>query len=266
MRELILNASLPCSGSEVFQVLLHQNPEIYGSTTSPLLDMLLGAGRMFATDEAKSMDSAILDSSYFGLCAAGTVGYYESVTDRPVICDKSRGWMQYYPLARSFMGTNPKLICMIRDPRQVMSSMEKTWRENMHKPLGIAEQGTTVLQRVQWLLGNMPVGLALSRIQDAIERGDAEHMLFIRYEDLCRDPESTMVQVYEYLDLPLFQHDFENIVKVLPEHDEAFGPFGKHKVDGSLREPTVDFPRILGARAAIEVRNSIPWFFERFGY
>jgi hypothetical protein len=40
---------------------------------------------------------------------------------------------------------------------------------------------------------------------------------------LCLYPESTMLKIYKYLDIPSFKHDFDNIEQVTKEDDEVYG-------------------------------------------
>ena len=54
MKSLFFNSSMPQAGSELIQVLMHQNPDIYASPTSPLLEFLFGARSNMELPEVKS--------------------------------------------------------------------------------------------------------------------------------------------------------------------------------------------------------------------
>jgi len=129
-KQFIFNSSLPRSGSELLQVILHQNPEIYGSPTSPLLGFLEGGRNHMSMPEIQSQPSELMRGALMSYCKAGMSGFYNSVTDRPIICDKSRGWMLEYEFLTEILGERPKMISMVRDLREVMVSQELKWRAN----------------------------------------------------------------------------------------------------------------------------------------
>ena len=127
-KEFIFNSSMPRSGSELLQVLLHQNPEIYGSPTSPLLGFCEGIKNHMEMSEVKSQPSELMRQAMLSSCRSTMDGFYEPITDRQTICDKSRGWMISYEWLTNIMGETPNMICMVRDLRAVIVSQELIWR------------------------------------------------------------------------------------------------------------------------------------------
>ena len=74
-----------------------------------------------------------------------------------------------------------------------------------------------------------------------------------------------MEVVYDYLELPNFKHDFDNIKKEVVENHEVHGPFGNHEIKPKLegpKEPRYD--EILGPEVSQNIVNSNPWFYNRF--
>ena len=51
------------------------------------------------------------------------------VRDRPVVIDKNRGWAHYFEWVAQWC-PGPKMICMVRDLRSVVASMERIYRAN----------------------------------------------------------------------------------------------------------------------------------------
>ena len=49
--------------------------------------------------------------------------------------------------------------------------------------------------------------------------GRQSQMHFIEYTDLMTNPAETMRRIYEFLDEPYFEHDFEQITNVHREND-----------------------------------------------
>lgn len=259
---------MPRSGSELLQVILHQNPEIYGSATSPILEYWYGARQNTEMPEVMSQPEDLMKSAFLGFCKGGMDGYYNTVTTRPIVCDKSRGWMYYQPWLKDVLGKTPKMICMVRDLREVVSSMEKVWRKTRHLPTGVDNpanmQGITVDQRVGHWLTSQPIGLALQRLYDADVQGYLDDIHIVRYEDLTSDPVWTMNEVYEYLELPVFEHDFNNVNKEVIENSRLFGPYGNHDVKPKVEPQAKKYNELLGRDVSESIVQSNLWYFNKF--
>lgn len=267
---LIFNSSLPRSGSELLQVLLHQNPRIYGSPTSPLLEYQFAARANMNLAEVKAQPAKLMADSFNVMCRYMSDGYYDPLTDRPIVCDKNRGWAHYYEWVEQW-NPDPKMICMVRDLRSIIASMERIFRKTRHLPVGTDDpaklQNMTTDQRARFWLSSFPVGLAMQRLADTYQRGLDRKMLMIRYEDLCCKPQETMNQVYEFIGEPQFQHDFDNIVKEVVEDDSHFGVYGSHSVAPKLRPAKpCDWSDVLPKEIAAQIKRDNAWYFETFNY
>jgi sulfotransferase len=270
MRKLIFNASMPRSGSELLQVLLHQNPSIYGSATSPLLEYQFAARGNYELPEVRSQNPKLMHEAFLGMCKGMAESYYAALTDRQVVVEKNRGWSHYYEWVAQW-NPDPKMVCMVRDLRSVIASMERIYRKNRHRPTGPDNpaqlQGMTVEQRVQHWLNTQPIGLALSRTLDLFQRDVAKNILFVRYEDLCTDPQKELDRVYEYIGEPSFQHDFENITKEVEEDDSHFGVYGQHSVAKTIRKFTPsDWSDVIPNQIAAGIHTGSLWFNQQFNY
>lgn len=270
MEKLIFNSSMPRSGSELLQCILHQNPRIYGSTTSPLLEYQFAARANYELPEVKSQDGETMQKAFISMCGGMAHSYYEAITDRPIVVDKNRGWTHYYEWVEQW-SPEPKMICMVRDLRSIIASMEKIYRDTRHTPQGVdlpaQMQNMTTEQRAAHWLNTQPVGLALSRTLDAFQRGISGKILFVRYEDLRANPQAEMARVYEYIGEPYFEHDFSNITKEVYEDDSHFGVFGRHNVKPTLTPvKPKSWQNVLSEPIAECVRNSARWYAETFNY
>jgi len=269
MEKLIFNTSMPRSGSELLQVILHQNPNIYGSATSPLLEYQFAARGNYNLPEVKSQDPELMLKGFINMCKGMADSYYAPITNRPIVCDKNRGWSHYYEWVDQW-NPNPKMICMVRDLRASIASMEKVYRKTRHLPVGtdnpVNLTNMTTGQRIQHWLNTQPIGLALLRTADSFQRGIDKKILFVRYEDLCMAPQETMNKVYEYIGIDPFTHDFNNLKKEVFEDDSHFGVYGNHQVATSLKAVKPDYNDVLGKDLANMIRNDHTWFFNAFGY
>lgn len=270
MKKFIFNSSMPRSGSELLQVILHQNPCIYGSATSPLLEYQFAARANYSLPEVKSQDPELMQKSFISMCKGMAESYYAPITERPIICDKNRGWSHYFEWVEQW-NPEPKMICMVRDLRSILASMERIYRKTRHLPVGTDNpaqmQNMTVEQRMRYWLTTQPIGLALQRTVDLYERKLADKVLFIRYEDLCRAPQETMNKVYTFIGEPIFTHAFDNLQKAVVEDDSHFGVYGSHAVAPKIRPAlTGDWQDVLSKDIAAKIKKDNNWYFDTFNY
>jgi sulfotransferase len=196
--------------------------------------------------------------------------YFNALTDKPYAVDKSRGWGVHYDLLEMIFGEEPKIICMVRDLRQILSSMEKKFRQNPDKYRPVENHanlsGTTTLKRALLALQGPPVGLALDRLLEVHQRGWAKKILFLRFEDLTAQPAATLQKVYQYLGVPEFKHSFEKVVQVTQEDDDVFGITGLHEIRPKVEPLQLDYLDVLGRDAVRHVQTQYAWYFQLFGY
>jgi sulfotransferase len=259
---------MPRSGSELLQVLLHQNPDIYGSTTSPLLEFQYAARSNYELPEVQSQNPELMREAFLEMCGGMADSYYAPITKRDHIVDKNRGWLHYYEWVSQWQ-PEPKMVCMVRDLRGILDSFERVFRANRHRPIGPDDpakiQNMTVEQRVHYWLNTQPVGLALQRLKDCYERKIDDKILFLRFEDLLEKPQDTLDVWYEFVGVPTHQHTFDTITKTVQENDRLFGPYGSHAIKPTL-EPLHDWSETYERKVCELIYESVPWYFEAFNY
>jgi sulfotransferase len=272
LNKVFFQSSMPRSGSTLFQNLMAQNPDFYATPTSGLLELVFGARANYTNSpEFKAQSSELMEFGFKEFCKQGMLGYYSAITDKKYVLDKSRGWGVYRPFLNEFY-PDPKIICLVRDLRSVVASYEKIYRKNplKHDPVrdDSTGRGTIVHKRVdEWMLPTSTIGRAVERIQEMIRLGHDDKILFVKYEDLCLNPEFEMKRVYEYLGVDFFQHDFESIEQVTQEDDEVYGLISDlHTIRKSLTMLPLDYKQILGQDICNWIYTNYQWYFEKFNY
>jgi sulfotransferase len=272
VEKIFFQSSMPRSGSTIFQNLLGQNPEFYTTPTSGVLELLFGARANYSTSpEFKAQDVTLMEKGFKEFCKQGMFGYYNAITDKKYVLDKSRGWGVYRPFLNEIY-PNPKVICLVRDLRSVVSSYEKIYRKNslQHDPIrsDATGKGTTVHKRVdEWMHPTNTIGRAVERIFEINRMGYSDKIHFIKYEDLCLYPERIMRNVYEYLETPHFEHDFDNIEQITKEDDSVYGlTKDLHTIKPKLELPNPDYHDVLGKDVCAWLHNTYKWYFDMFSY
>lgn len=270
VNRIFFQSSLPRSGSTLFQNIVGQNPEFYVTPTSGVLELLYGARANYTNSpEFKAQDTELMKKGFAGFCRAGIHGFFNGVTDKPYVLDKSRGWGVHYGFINGFY-PDPKVVCLVRDLRSVFASMEKKFRANQHKDSGLVDHakmaGTTTEKRIDIWAGSQPVGLAIERLGQIFKEGTNRRVLFVRYEDLTSNPVREMERVYEYFGLPVFAHDFDQVEQITKEDDEVYGIYGDHTIRKKIEPVTPDYKEVLGIAASNWVKTTYKWFYDEFKY
>jgi sulfotransferase len=269
--KIFFQSSMPRAGSTLLQNILAQNPHFHVTPTSGLLELVFGARLNYTNSaEFKAQDPVLMKKAFLAFSRAGMEAYCTALTDKPYVIDKSRGWGVHFDLLNMILGEEPKIICMVRDLRQILASLEKKFRQNPDKYRAVENHanltGTTTFKRAMLALQSPPVGLAIDRLVEVHQRGWNKKMLFLRFEDLTAQPAEALQKVYRYLGVPEFKHDFNEVAQVTQEDDQIFGIPGLHEIRPKVEPLASDYLDILGHDAVRFVQNQYGWYFKYFGY
>lgn len=177
--------------------------------------------------------------------------YYADI-EKPVIFDKSRGWLAYIEMAEHILDGNAKILVPVRDIRDVMASFEKLWRKTSKEgQVGVEKERYFDFQTIEgrakiWLEANQPIGLAFNRIKDALQRGFKDRLHFVHFEELTSDPAIALAKIYNFLNEDAFVHDFNNVKQVTWEDDSVHGFKGLHDIRTKVEPMKPQWPTVLG--------------------
>lgn len=264
MEKVFFQSSLPRAGSTMFQNIIGQNPDFYVTPTSGLLELFYAARSNYSgSPEFKAQDSQQMEKAWKGFCHDALFGFFNGLTDKKYALDKSRGWGIHYNFL-DFFYPDPKIVCMLRDPKDIFCSFEKKFRQNQHKDSGIVNHaqaiGTTTEKRMDtWSNPQQPIGMAFERLRQMTLEGIDKKILFVRYERLTENPDREMKRVYEYFGLPYFQHDFNNIEQITKEDDDVYGIYGDHIIKPKLMPAKSNAREVLGSGICEWIQTHYGW-------
>ncbi len=242
-------SGLPRSGSTLLANILAQNPEFHATGTSGIMDVMFATRNQW--NERVEFKAAPDYAAEIRVLRGILDSYFSNVT-KPVVFDKSRGWLSEIEMAEEVLGHKVKILVPVRDIRNVLSSFEKLWRKNApFNQSQLARENyfkfQTIEGRVEMYLAPMqPTGLAYNRIVDALNRGFADRMFLVDFDDLTNEPDKTMRQIYDFLGEPHFEHDFEHVEQVTFEDDAVHGIRDLHKIRQKVAPVTSDWSKIIG--------------------
>lgn len=269
--KIFFQCSLPRSGSTLLQNLMGQNPDIYVTPTSGLIELLYGARKNYTeVSEFKAeIDKESSKKAFLQFCNAGIHAYAKAKTEKPYFLDKGRAWAYYLDWVEMILPYKPKIICMVRDLRDVFSSLEKLFRRNPEQDYGFVTwqdlRNVTLAKRIDTFSTSIPLGIAIERLQHVFEIGNAHKILFIKYEDFCLRPDMEMARIYNYLEIPHFAHNFDNIIQITQEDDSIYY-MTDHKIRNRLDMKMSDSKQILGDAICDWIYQRYQWFYHEFKY
>lgn len=215
----------------------------------------------FKTDEFRTIPNPLDGEKLFlDYHRAGLTHAFDNLTDRPIIADKCRSWIGSIGLALQ-MFPDAKILIPVRDIRGVLSSMEKKFQQHPAFQMEMSQQDTQMIQtvegRVNFWLSRPPIGIAIERIHE-ITRLHKDKVHFVHFEKLTQSPASTMQDVWRYLGLDRYKHDFENVEQYTHEHELGW-PYGEHSIRREVRPVKSDWDTVLGSQLSAVINEKFNW-------
>ena len=253
-------AGLPRSGSTLITNILKQNPKVHGESVSSLSSIFGSINASWSSMETNQEYNNT--EAKVGVLKSVLQGYYSHI-DKPIIVDKDRGWIPLLPQVEAILDRKVKIIVCVRNPAEILTSFEKLRKENplfFTKADSSLREGSNIASRAYFYAGpEGPMGLSHRNIKDAITMGYLDRFLFIDYNRFCNSPKSQTKRIYEFLELPKFEHDFEKIVQTEVYNDLAIGLPNLHKIKPSLDRTTVNCVEYLGLDIYEQYNREIFW-------
>lgn len=213
-------SGLPRAGSTMVTQILKQNPDIHGEAVSSL-SSIFGTTHVNWNLYEQNKYNTVLQIKH-GVLKGILNGYYSHV-NKPNIIDNNVQWIQHIGLLENVLNTPIKMVCMVRNPAEILTSFEKLRKNNLHI-ISSADQNlretSTVASRAYFYAGPTGMlGLSHAHLKDAIVMGHKDKLLFVDYNRFCNSPRSQTKRIYEFLGIPEFDHNFKQLDKIqnLPE-------------------------------------------------
>ena len=268
-KTLIVNAGLPRAGTTLLQNILGQNPSIFPENNSGLRAIIHGGWMEYINypPVARSYNKDNLDKCLIKYHQEGIQGYLNELTEKPIIIDKDRDWVGQYRIFKKLI-PNFKVIYLVRDLRSIYSSFEKQYQKELFKNYNwpfTEGRGHTLKLRYENYTQLDLISYPLEILEDIFNGKYEKNICFIRYEDLCTFPKKTMENIYNYLNIDYFDHDFNNIKQITKEFDNNH-VFGDHNISNTLYPPIQNWEKFFDKDMLEDMYSKNSWFFNKFNY
>lgn len=235
MKKMHFLAGLPRSGSTLLTSILYQNPMIHTEGHSAL------CATMWATLQSLESDMhlrATRTPQTIQTIVSAIPKLYYVDNMRDVVLDKSFTWTLSgnIEMIKRFVTPNPKFIVMERPLNEIVDSfvrlMERSDSNGVFQSAVDVSNGGTLRERREKAITIEDGALAneLRAYKTAKEYPDQSLFYYVSYHDLVSDAEGTLDRIYNFLELPTYKHDLDNIINHHQENDKVWGLGGMHVV------------------------------------
>ena len=265
MKRFHFLAGLPRSGSTVLSSVLSQNPTLYASSNSALVELLVNVrNHLRITEQTRAFMQPTQEKD---VLLAIMEGMYQ-FTDAQYILDKSRAWPHpdNIKLLIDILPEEPKFVAAARDLPAVLASfimlIEAHPEAQSFVDKELAKRGLpfTTENRCAFLFSpDGTVWEAWHSLKMAFDAGYGRLFHIVEYDELTAHPEQSLEDIYRFLDIPLYKHNLAAITNKTPEDDNVYNLPGMHAVRPTLAKTSKDPAAVLGPELAARYA-SVPHF------
>jgi hypothetical protein len=212
-------SGIPYSGSTLLSAILNQNPQTHVSTTSGLVHSLIGLANTWQSNEILRYN----DDEYKKLIQSmrGMIDICYEDIDKPVIIDKSRGWIgpNIMRSVSRVIDDQFKMIVTVRFLPDCVAELV-----NFAKPNNLDE----FIELDESIENLKSTYISLEKVY----KHKPDNFLIVEYEDLIKNPKTQLNRIHKFLELPPFEYDFNNIdgSKVLKDDENLFNTDEFHDI------------------------------------
>ena len=220
MKEFFFLAGMQRSGATILSSILNQNPDLWVSPASPLFRMMVTQSQ--SHNELENIDysrSAAIDD----VIATIPHAFYQDKSAKYII-DKNLNWPspQGVEVIAKYITKNVKIICPVRNVLDVLVSFDTIINAHPDSKNNQIDEQTLSQSfpdkpladlRADFLMRHdRDVALSLRFMKHALVPEYRHLFHFVDYDDFVTDPEKEINKIYEYLEIPKYNHEYQNIV------------------------------------------------------
>ena len=233
-KQLFFLVAMPRSGNTLFASIMNQNPKIAATANSITLEIMKDLFLLKEKDvfqnfpDHKSLDN-VIDSVYDNYYKDWPQQY---IIDRGPVMTKGNFALMQKHFKRPF-----KCIVLLRDLMDVLASYIKWYTENPNS--FINKLGSTDEEKLlKIMIKDGAVAKELEAIKNSYNYPGLCH--YVKYDDLVAQPEQEFKKIYKFMELPYFEHRFNNLDQVSVNglyYDDKILGSNMHKLfDGSVKK------------------------------
>lgn len=260
MKTLHFITGLPRSGSTMIANILKQNPTVHGEAVSSLSG-LFGTMHNNWLNFTENLEYPNLDIKKNVLHSL-LEGYYKHI-DKSIIFDRSLQWVSFIPLLETVLERKVKLLVTVRNPAEILASFEKLRRSNplftTKVDMTLGKSSSIESRSIYYSGPDGELGLSHRLLKNAISMNYLDRMLFVDYGRFCNTPKAQTKRIYEFFEMPEFEHNFNSIEQTEVYNDYVAGLPNLHKIKPSLQKTTINCIEFLGIDLYDQYNREVFW-------
>lgn len=197
---------MPRAGNTVLGAIINQNPNLQVSPLSPLSRTVSTLHQSF---EGEAWENFDWSSEQDSLARKVAQAWYSDYNAKSII---DRG--MWYPEVVKRLSDNPKVIILQRDIFEVFASFIKWANENIENFIytNVTSRKPEDVMSYLSQYGNVQTSARLIyTYQKYLEKNDDIQVMYIDYKELTGDTENVINNLYDFLEVDKFDHNFNNI-------------------------------------------------------
>jgi sulfotransferase len=247
-KKFFFMAGLPRSGGTLLSSILNQNPNVHSSPTSPLLQMLSEFEQCFNFNNSLNFDRNAALS--FVLKNITNNFYYDQ--NKKYIIDKHHSWgnPKALELINKYITQDIKIICPVRDIVEVLASfntiIEKNIIKNKENFIDHGVERHTFPDKPMpdrradfMMMPDKDISSILYGMSFAKQPEFRKMFHFIEYNDIVKNPQNVLNDLYDYLEIEKFDHTFEGLSSNIPS-ENTVGIYDLHTIHPIIEKRSVD--------------------------
>lgn len=253
MKKYYFISGLPRSGSTLLSAILKQNPSFHAGISGPLLSHFRSV-----IEAGNALQKSEFDAERTRRIVASTVDSFYETNPKPVIFDTNRLWTNLLPQLKDLYPYT-KVICCVRDINWIIDSFERMHQKNPYAISSVypANVDLNVYTRTASIMSDGGiVKLPYDSLKSAMMGAHKDMLMFVEYDVLTKNPEGVLKAIYNFINEPYFNHDFDNVENSYDEYDKELNMPGLHTTRKKVEFTPRDFilpPDILNQYSNLEV-------------
>ena len=272
MQQLHYCLGLPRTASTLIMNILNENPRIFTTGTCCMPYFFdVCKSRSGEVAEFVALDKDVLNKSYLNFLRQGMRGWFEAMTDKPIVFSKARTWLEWFPTTFA-IDPNSKYLVILRDLRDIICSFESLLWKYPQVTYGDREnpfyqEPFEKRMEIYCTDGTSLLGRPLHRLPHLVEvaQKNPNNFFICKHEDFNEKPRETLQMIYQWLGEPNFEHDLDNIPEPdYKENDTVYRSLVNHKTRTKLEKLESRWPKMMTKEQSKAVIMNNQWYYETF--
>lgn len=255
MKKYFFLSGLPRSGNTLLSSILNQNPDIKVSANSFLCDHMYQTTMFFHSEKYCNFPDK---KSLSNLITSSFDSYYKEWDAKYIIDRGPWGTFINLNLLKNYLNNEIKIICTVRDIVEIIASFIKICPNKLKNQLNHEIQSgvrffETYKEEVELFCEvitnpNGQLEESLFSLQNLLKKDNRKYLHLIEYKDLIKNPEKTIDEVYDFLNIKKYNHNFQNINQFCKNkvyYDDSIFGGDLHKIYKTIKFPDYSVKDVL---------------------